>query len=454
MGDRFFPQCWRPAAALMLLAYGVVLFSGVDAAELNGFRLESSDNGALAIHVQADAMPTYDVEPLAGANGSQGVSIILKDTQLSNTLRQKGLPVVIDNRNRTIGRAVPGEGNTVKIVIPNWKGDAQQLQIKSDTGRAAFTPPKTSTPQSLRSAPAELLKSQGAFQSQFQAAAKAAQQSYSTTDDPPLSLPAVEVTSSSTAPIRIRPSTRAKKPRYRSVTLPKVVSLTNPAPTDASQAVPVIAPLAATNAAPPSRSALPTPTAWPASSTSTASITPLAPPTPQSTGWDTSSYGGESVTNPYGVSSVADTVTPSSTSASPTTGWGASVKRFFDDISGNRFSAPYGMAFWALMVGVTFVGCLGFLALSVGALCTRLIFTPLGAKGHLVEEGAPVLAESRGEGRRASSFLDKYLGAGAEPEGWVPEEAVAPPGRLYLVVSLCGQWLVVDDANLPARLPL
>jgi hypothetical protein len=100
------------------------------ASELNGFRLESQSDGSLSVNVQADSLPAYEIEP-----SGNGVSILLKDTHLSDSLRQKGLPVVIDNRNRAIGTVL------LQVYIDrHWATTyhADALIVATATGSTAY----------------------------------------------------------------------------------------------------------------------------------------------------------------------------------------------------------------------------------------------------------------------------------------------------------------------------
>ncbi|MDH4379199.1 MAG: hypothetical protein QE263_04770 [Vampirovibrionales bacterium] len=370
------PSVHTPASVLLTLVYigaaasgtlGLLPFSASSAwaSELNGFRLESQSDGSLSVQVQADTLPAYDIEP-----SGNGVSILLKDTHLSDSLRQKGLPVVIDNRNRAIGRAVPGEGNTVKIIIPNWKPEQGALRIKADTGSSYSDSPKI-LPRPGIVAPSERLT--GAFQSQFRSAAQALNKSSTNImEETSISLPAVEsLPSPRTSAAKSSNTRRNKKITYRPVVsqptaLPKVVNWNQP---EAPAATPVATPMARS---PYEASSLPlsAPTAPPRGAVPWPVVVQPAP-TAKSTGWG--SYGQTETENPYGIDSIADTVTPSATTSAS---MGSQLKQFFDNITGNRFSKPFGVAFWALMVGVIFIACLGFLALAIGLLCTRLVFIP------------------------------------------------------------------------------
>jgi hypothetical protein len=82
-------------------------------AELDGFSINTQDK-AVTITLFTNQQVSYTTEH----QGKQ-YTIVLPNTQLSETQINNGLPVVIDNKNRFIGRAVPTEDGKVKIILPN-----------------------------------------------------------------------------------------------------------------------------------------------------------------------------------------------------------------------------------------------------------------------------------------------------------------------------------------------
>lgn len=81
----------------------------------------SGDTGAAAMQVQPQK------------KGKQ-LNLNLSNTRLSQNLIDSGLPVVIDNQNKLIGRAVPANGgSSSKIVIPNLPSDEYRVVVMQST---------------------------------------------------------------------------------------------------------------------------------------------------------------------------------------------------------------------------------------------------------------------------------------------------------------------------------
>lgn len=93
-------------------------------AELDGFAINTQDK-AVTVTLFTDQRAQYTTEH----QGKQ-FTIVLPDSQLSKEQIANGLPVVIDNKNRFIGRAVPGEDGTVKIILPNLPSSEYAVSIQ------------------------------------------------------------------------------------------------------------------------------------------------------------------------------------------------------------------------------------------------------------------------------------------------------------------------------------
>lgn len=103
-----------------------------DAAELNGFAINTQDK-AVTVTLFTDQRANYTTEH----QGKQ-FTIVLPNTQLSQEQIDNGLPVVIDNKNRFIGRAVPGEDGKVKIILPNLPANEYSVSVQQKRpGQAA-----------------------------------------------------------------------------------------------------------------------------------------------------------------------------------------------------------------------------------------------------------------------------------------------------------------------------
>lgn len=92
---------------------------------LNRFDISTrSDTSEVQIILYTDRETTYRTRQ----QGNR-FAIDLDDTQLSQRLLDNGLPVVIDNENRFIGRAVPGKDGNARIIIPNLSGDHYKISV-------------------------------------------------------------------------------------------------------------------------------------------------------------------------------------------------------------------------------------------------------------------------------------------------------------------------------------
>lgn len=73
----------------------------------------------IILHRQADKSSNERLAIHTAKKGNQ-YTLTIENTQLSQQMVDSGLPVVIDNQNKLIGRAVPGKTvNQSKIIIPN-----------------------------------------------------------------------------------------------------------------------------------------------------------------------------------------------------------------------------------------------------------------------------------------------------------------------------------------------
>lgn len=121
-------------------------------AELDGFAINTQDK-AVTITLFTDQQVSYTTQH----QGKQ-YTIVLPNTQLSETQINNGLPVVIDNKNRFIGRAVPTEDGKVKIILPNlpaadYAVTVQQKQHGEQTTATAAVPAPSIKPRPAVSPP-------------------------------------------------------------------------------------------------------------------------------------------------------------------------------------------------------------------------------------------------------------------------------------------------------------
>ncbi len=104
-----------------------VTFSGEALGEertLERFEIETSDNNSVKVILYTDGRATYHTEA-----EDKGFSLILDKTRLSEASLRNGLPVVIDNKNRFIGRAVAGAEGQIKIIIPNLPTNQYSVSV-------------------------------------------------------------------------------------------------------------------------------------------------------------------------------------------------------------------------------------------------------------------------------------------------------------------------------------
>jgi hypothetical protein len=101
------------------------------AGELNGFRIHTQDK-SVTITLLGDQAISYNTE-----RRDHQLTITLPDTKLSKKLLDEGLPVVIDDQNRFIGRAVPTADGKVKIIIPNLPAEGYAVSIHQQHGATA-----------------------------------------------------------------------------------------------------------------------------------------------------------------------------------------------------------------------------------------------------------------------------------------------------------------------------
>lgn len=128
-----------------MMALGGIALSGIGlgmhsrlpafGAELDGFAINTQDK-AVTITLFTDQRVPYTTEH----QGKQ-FTIVLPGTQLSQEQVDNGLPVVIDNKNRFIGRAVPTDDGKVKIILPNLPASDYAVSIQQKrAGQASSTP--------------------------------------------------------------------------------------------------------------------------------------------------------------------------------------------------------------------------------------------------------------------------------------------------------------------------
>ncbi len=106
------------------LGLGLLASSLSIAAELNGFAINTQDKN-VTVTLFTDQRVSYSTEH----QGKQ-FAIILPETQLSQEQIDNGLPVVLDNKNRFIGRAVPQGDGKVKIILPNLAANEYSVSVQ------------------------------------------------------------------------------------------------------------------------------------------------------------------------------------------------------------------------------------------------------------------------------------------------------------------------------------
>lgn len=129
--------------ALMTAGVGNLVQPPVLAAVLDGFSINTQDK-AVTVTLYTDQRTTYTTE-----NNGKQFAIILPDAKLSPAQMNNGLPVVIDNKNRFIGRAVPTEDGRVKIILPNLPADDYSVSIQQKRPGQASTPAPALRPHGI-----------------------------------------------------------------------------------------------------------------------------------------------------------------------------------------------------------------------------------------------------------------------------------------------------------------
>jgi hypothetical protein len=104
------------------------------AADLNGFAIRTRDK-AVTVTLFSEKPVAYTTE-----RQDRQLTIILSDAKLSKRLIDEGLPVVIDDQNRFIGRAVPSADGKVKIILPNLPAEGYSVSIRQQHGATASSP--------------------------------------------------------------------------------------------------------------------------------------------------------------------------------------------------------------------------------------------------------------------------------------------------------------------------
>jgi hypothetical protein len=108
---------------------------------LDGFAINTEDK-AVTVTLYTDQRAQYTTE----TQGRQ-FAIVLPNTQLSPEQMSNGLPVVIDNKNRFIGRAVPTEDGKVKIILPNLPASEYAVSVQQKRlGQASAAPAGVTKP--------------------------------------------------------------------------------------------------------------------------------------------------------------------------------------------------------------------------------------------------------------------------------------------------------------------
>lgn len=116
-------------------------------AVLDGFSINTQDK-AVTVTLYTDQRTAYTTE----TQGRQ-FTIVLPNAQLAPSQVEEGLPVVIDNKNRFIGRAVPTDDGQVKIILPNLPAEEFTVSIQQQTKTARPTEtPTTTTASSVKPA--------------------------------------------------------------------------------------------------------------------------------------------------------------------------------------------------------------------------------------------------------------------------------------------------------------
>lgn len=339
MGNRFYTsQISLSAISFSALSLTIALVNlPAIAGELYGFTLNRSNN-TLSVNIQADYPESSDIRYT-----SNGATISLPAMQASQQLINSGLPIVIDDANTTIGRAVPQQDGSVAIVLPNVSDDTN-IKINFVGRQAATTP--ISANLSGSSLPAS-------GQAHFDAALNAAKTPLAVKPQiikPVKSTPAP--VSNPSQSVTLSPASVSKRSRP----LPKVVPLTPEQPTPVATAP---------QASPPSTNRKPDESYGDNTDVESYSA---------NTDWFNNQNLPEITGNAYGVLGVDSTLVP--IPPEPTNNWLNSSKQFLDNISGNWFSRPYGVAFWGMVMAVLLLAGGGFVLVAIGLLLARVAFKP------------------------------------------------------------------------------
>jgi hypothetical protein len=115
----------RRLALFLFLACALLSASfGWAASTLEGFDLSSDgDNVQVTLHTDKPVQVERDEQ-------EGNVSLTLSNTHLSPELLRRGLPLVLDNQNRFMGRALPAGSDKVRLVFPNMPAGQIKLNIK------------------------------------------------------------------------------------------------------------------------------------------------------------------------------------------------------------------------------------------------------------------------------------------------------------------------------------
>lgn len=104
--------------------------------QLNGFQLENDEQGV--VRIRLNTQQPIQVEE----QRQQGIyKLILKNTTISNKMKQDGLPVVMDAQGKYIGRATQLSNNQVSITIPNGVELNQKVQVIGGAASPFYTEP-------------------------------------------------------------------------------------------------------------------------------------------------------------------------------------------------------------------------------------------------------------------------------------------------------------------------
>ncbi len=123
------------ALAISVVSLGIRESNPASATVLDGFAINTQDK-AVTVTLYTDQRAQYTTE-----NQGKQFAIVLPQTELSKAQLENGLPVVIDNQNRFIGRAVPTEDGKVKIILPNLSAEDYTVSVQQQRpGQKAEAP--------------------------------------------------------------------------------------------------------------------------------------------------------------------------------------------------------------------------------------------------------------------------------------------------------------------------